>query len=72
MTMNGRKPIYDREGHNVGEVEFGHDHHQRGGFSRLLVLLIVAGAIGYGLNTEAGHNLMGRIFTPSQAASPSH
>ena len=51
-----RKPIYDELGHPIGEIERGDspDHQRRGGFSRILIALLVAFGIGYALNTPVG------------------
>ena len=59
-----KRSLHDDHGHVIGYIDDNkHDHEpKRSGFWRGLVLLALAIAGGYALNTPSGHTLVAQAF----------
>jgi hypothetical protein len=52
---SNREPIYDKHRRHVGDVDLGHGNHKpQRRYARFLLIVIIALAAGYWLNTKEG------------------
>ena len=57
-----KQPLYDEHGHRIGSVENAHSSHHPSNFSRFILSVVIAAALGYAANTPMGHQLIDKAL----------